>query len=430
MFDNVNPYCLDSLVGLSEQRTVLASDDIYDDRGFKLWAKGQPVSHDLQDKLLRRRLRKPLETSLEVEDALSFRDISAAAVEFIERFPHIGRIAGRGALGMLRDLQSFPVPTPLRLLLTAAQVNDPRSFQHTLSTVLVCAGLADRAGMSEHDARLLMVAALLHDIGEIYIKPDYLKSAYRLGPHEWKHVASHPRIGQMLIQEVSTLPSAVALIVGQHHERLDGSGYPNQWARARQHPLSNWLAVADTASAILARADAGAPLRVALALRVVPEEYDRQAVGVMTQALRYSGDAYGGDGDAHCIQRAGDTWRQVVQAARLAASLCREGTEAFVRTLAAATASVLSNLEKSLRATGVVDTEHLCFASSDGELLAEIGLVVRETEWRLRNLARNVHLQAEIHAGGATLGELAGLVAARDTPAATIDAPRAALAAA
>lgn len=419
MFDTVNPYCLDSLVGLSEQRTVLASDDIYDDHGFKLWAKGQPVSRELQEKLLRRRLRKPLEVSLEVEEAVSFRDIVAAAADFIERCPHVGRIAGRGALGLLRELQSFPLPSPLRLLLTSAQVSDPRSFQHTLSTVLVCAGLADRAGLNEHDARLLLVAALLHDVGELYIKPDYLKSAYRLDPHEWKHVASHPRIGQMLIQEISTLPSAVAQIVGQHHERLDGSGYPNQCPRTRQHPLSNWLAVADTASAILARGDAGAPLRVALALRVVPEEYDRQAVGVMTQALRNSADAYGGDGDAHCIQRAGDTWRQVARAGQLAAALCTQGTEAFVRAVAAATGSVLSNLEKSLRATGVIETAQLRCAAGDVELLAEIGLVVRETEWRLRNLARNVHLQAETHAGGATLNELSCLVEVLDPPAAT-----------
>jgi hypothetical protein len=276
--------------------------------------------------------------------------------------------------------------------------------------VLVTAGIAARAGLSEHDAQLIVVAALLHDVGEMYVNPEYLKSAHRLEPSEWKFVASHPRIGQLLIQELTTLPAVVAQIVGQHHERFDGSGYPSQMAGEKMHKLSSWLAVADTATAILARGDAGAPMRVALALRIVPEEYDRKAVSALLQAMKSVGDVYGEDGDCLCIKRANATWAQVNGAMSAAALARTAASDAFAREIANATLGVLGNLDKSLRATGVIDSDQLNGLGNDPQLMSEICLIVKETGWRMRNLARNIYLRAEAHAGGVNLDELMPLI--------------------
>lgn len=412
-FQSANQYVVNSVVRLSEQRQICAAEDIFDDRGNKLWAKGNRISNDLQERLLQRKLAKPLETALTVENALCFADIVRATESLLADNPLLKRIAGPAAVGVLRSLESFSIPAPIRLLLTTAQVNNQHAFRHTMYTVLVAAGLATRLGASDRDAQTAAVAALLHDIGEMYINPDFLDGSHRLEPHQWKYVASHPRIGELLIREMTTLPAVVAQIVGQHHERLDGSGYPAQIPKSDQHRLSNWLAIADTTCAILAHGDAGAPQRVALALRIVPEEFDREAVATILAALRDGKNlGYGQPGDRAAIVRAQRTWQRIGAAIAEIDRLETESPTASIAEMSRHTRAALVNLEKSLRATGVVETDQLGSDVNDQELLSEIFLISREATWRSRNLARNIHLRAESGAHGMdNLAQLEPLIA-------------------
>lgn len=413
-FNAVNQHCLNSIVELAETRTVEASEDIYDERGMKLWAKGKPVSAELQEKLLRRKLAKPLEATLNVEGAVAFGDVVGACRARLDETPVFKRLIDREALALIDGLRNLPLPQPLRLLLTAAHAKGSNSFKHAIATIIVAAGLAARMRISDHDAQLLLTAALLHDLGEMYINPDYLRDSYRLPPAEWKHVASHPRVGQLLITELTTLPSSVALCVGHHHERLDGSGYPNQLERSKHTRLGSCLAVADSVAAILARGDVGAPLRAALALRIVPEEFDHEAVAAVTQALRNGDDSFGTAGDrgfAQAVEASVERLRR-----NIAASLAIHGSasHSFVRQSAESALVLLHSLDKSLRSTGVLEAISLGPDVIDNELVAEINLVVREIDWRMRNLARNVHLRAEAFDQGTHLPALRPLVEALD----------------
>lgn len=415
VFNSVNQHCLKSIVELAETRTVEAAEDIYDDRGMKLWAKGKPVSADLQEKLLRRKLAKPLEATLTVESAVAFGDIVGACRTHLDENPLFARVVNRNALGLINGMKNIPLPQPLRLLLTTAHAKGSNSFKHALATILVSAGIAARLNATEHDAQLLLMAALLHDLGEMYINPDYLRDSHRLCPAEWKHVASHPRVGQLLIAELTTLPAAVGLCVAHHHERLDGSGYPNQVERTNHSRLGSWLAVADSVGAILSRGDFGAPLRAALALRIVPEEFDHDAVAVVTQALRNGDDSFGmslPDGDF--TTRAKASWARLLATIACAELLQRSANDPFARQTAGAALNLLQNLHKSMRSTGVMEACSLGVEALDNELVAEINLVVREVDWRMRNLARNLHLRAEAHANGSQLDQLAPLIQALD----------------
>jgi HD-GYP domain-containing protein (c-di-GMP phosphodiesterase class II) len=412
LFNTVNQHCLKNIVQLAETHTVEAAEDIFDERGIKLWAKGKPVSADLQEKLLRRKLAKPLEATLTVEGAVAFPDLVDACRAHMDQNPLFARLVNRDALGFLNGMKAIPLPQPLRLLLTTAHANGSRNFKHALATMLISASIAARLNASEHDAQILLMAALLHDLGEMYIHPDYLNYSYRLQPNEWKHVASHPRVGQLLIQELTTLPVAVGLCVAHHHERRDGSGYPNQIDGSKHNRLGDWLAVADSVGAILSRGDCGAPLRAALALRIVPEEFDRDAVGVVTQALRKPDDSFGQDSDCSCIGNAQATWKRLSSAIGVAEALYGSTDLPFVRQTVGAALLQLHNLNKSLRATGVAEADSL--GELDAELIAEICQIIKEVDWRMRNLARNLYLRAEGHAEGKGVAMLSPLIEALD----------------
>lgn len=415
MFDSTNRHCLESIVRLSESRAVAAADDIYDEHGTMLWAKGKPVGRELQERLLQRKLKRPLETSLLVDGAVTVADLHEACRRAIDESPMLQRIGGtaegRAALG---ELPRLSLPPAVRLLLTTVRENHGASYQHMILTLALSAGLAGALRLPGNDAQTLLLAALLHDLGEIYINPAYFNAGRRLEPSEWKHVASHPRVGQLLIQQMTPFPAEVAAAVGHHHERLDGSGYPFQVRGEQMSATASRLAVADSVAAILARGGDGVASRVGLALRIVPEEFDRAAVGVVVSALRGLDEPCACAAERPCMDRGKAELAWIGQALEQARVLAGPGTSPLVREIALAAWSVLNNVGKALRASGALDAEALGESDLDPVLVQEICMVMREVEWRMRNLARNVHLRAESLAGGDALNALSGLIAALD----------------
>jgi HD-GYP domain-containing protein (c-di-GMP phosphodiesterase class II) len=71
-----------------------------------------------------------------------------------------------------------------------------------------------------------MMAALLHDVGKVWIKEDILSKNGKLTPDEFAIMQKHPEIGEKIIKDADCLRSAQALI-RHHHERFDGKGYPD-----------------------------------------------------------------------------------------------------------------------------------------------------------------------------------------------------------
>lgn len=416
----VNPHCLAHIVDLSETHQVIAADDIHDDRGNKLWARGSPVSRDLHDKLLRRSLARPLESSLSVENGATMENIVADALARIDENTVLSALAGSsGARGLLRDMRKLALPGPVKLLLTSARENKRATYTQGLATMLVCAGLASRLELSEHDANMLIVAALVHDIGEMYINPEYLEASKHLSPSDWKYVASHPCVGHAFIGEFTSFPAAVGACVLHHHERLDGSGYPFQLGGKVIERLSAVLAVADSVSAIALRGGCGMRIRLEVALRIVPEEFDRGAASVINLALQSLPAETCDAGRGSCLGRIVPILHQLTCSMAAAQALLTATRSTAVTATGRYVLSVLGNIEKSLRATGVFETTQLAAIESDANIMGEICLIVREVSWRLRNMARNVHLRIEKTGNPAELESVCGLIALLDPVAQT-----------
>jgi hypothetical protein len=159
-----------------------------------------------------------------------------------------------------------------QLLLTTALATRPETFPHAVQAMALAGALTktQRAGV---DMRMAMIAGLLHDIGEVYIQPLYLDRSKALDVIGHKHLVVHPRVAQMLLDTATDYPKAIGRAIGEHHERLDGSGYPARLRGDAVSPLGRILDVVEVTLGILR--DAQAPLtRASFALRVVPGEFD------------------------------------------------------------------------------------------------------------------------------------------------------------
>jgi len=419
-FHSVNPHCLEHIVALSQSHQVIADRDISDDKGVKLWAKGLPISQSLHEKLQRRRLSQPLESSLNVEGGISFAQIVEDTLSFIEEHPLVAAIAGNSdARGLLRDIQKLQLPGPAKLLLTSAREKQTASYQHSLAAMAICAGLASRLGLSPNESSMLIIAAMLHDIGEMYVNPQYLHDDKVLAPADWKNVAVHPCVGHAFIREFTNFPSAVAECVLHHHERLDGSGYPFQIMGQAIGRLGNIIAVADSASAIVIRGGESLRERIEVALRIVPEEFNRTTVSAINAALRAHPKDNGNNSPQDFASRITPVLERFAKARAVAESLTNGTQPANVEAVGNYVLAVLDNLHKSLRATGVYDPSQIAAINDDPLIKNEICLIVGEISWRLRNLARIVHLRMEKTGSSEELKQIAELIVALDPASAS-----------
>lgn len=267
-----SPEVLQAIVKAGETYSIIASQDIVDVRGLKLWAKGQPVSAALQQRLLDRKLQRPLEACLAVEDGVTLFGLHDDLQAFLDSEAPLGLALRPWAPVLLAQVKQLPLHSVAQLLLTTALATRPDTLPHAV-TAMALAGAMASSRNNLIDTRLAMLGGLLHDIGEVYIQPRYLDF---IGPMDLighKHLVVHPRLAQMMLSSTTDYPEALCRAIGEHHERHDGSGYPARLMEHNCSELGRLLAVAELACGISRKGNA--PLtRASFALRVVPGEFD------------------------------------------------------------------------------------------------------------------------------------------------------------
>lgn len=111
-------------------------------------------------------------------------------------------------------------------LATAIEAKDPYTRGHSKRVTQFAIVLAERFGVSEDDVRNLQYGATLHDIGKIGVSGEILNKRGRLTHEEYDAIKRHPVIGDHIIERVDFLQGARPIVRG-HHERFDGTGYPD-----------------------------------------------------------------------------------------------------------------------------------------------------------------------------------------------------------
>lgn len=373
---------------------VAAHDIVCAESGMKLWAKGKTVTPQLQDKLLKRKLTQPIETSLTVKDGVKGSQIVEIAQRQLENHEALGKLAGRKAGVIVSLLMDLDLQAPIKLLMTAAQDRHDGSFEHAVSVCLTTTALALRAGWPNSVVEQVVLAGLIHDVGELYVNPEYLQAKRQLSPEEWMHVVVHPKVGAMLLQETTTYPSEIADMVFSHHERMDGTGYPRQLTGVNLGREAQVLSIAETVAAILVKRD-NSICRAAFALKVILREYDPTLVGLLTSLVDSSTcqlpDDFQLDDAIQSVHHQAESLKAIVQAALM---LSRVPLEPKLRQLAERCLAVTSKLYASLKATGASEycNYEQNIENDSAEILLSLEIIPSEIRWRIRNLARDIEL--------------------------------------
>lgn len=129
------------------------------------------------------------------------------------------------------------------------QWRDPYTAEHQKRVAALSVAIAKKLGWDEDRIQGLYLAAMVHDIGKLAIPAEILTKPSRLSDLEMQMVQGHVKAGYQILKDIP-FPWPIAKIVEQHHERLDGSGYPHQIKGQEIIPESRVLAVADMLEAI------------------------------------------------------------------------------------------------------------------------------------------------------------------------------------
>jgi len=136
--------------------------------------------------------------------------------------------------------------------LPLTKLEDRSTRAHEVRVARLSRAIARRLGMSAAEIAMIGRAALVHDIGKIAVPNALLAKGMSLLDQEWELMERHVSAGFDLLSQ-SGAPIKVALIALQHHERLDGSGYPSGASGDAILFESRIVAVADVVDAITAR---------------------------------------------------------------------------------------------------------------------------------------------------------------------------------
>jgi len=258
-------------------RSVDSGQPPKEDRGFTLYRSGKvPFNERERERLMahgaefvyirmadQTRFRKEIETHIDAVSqnpvlAISERsaivyETSVALMNELLAEPHSSAWSQRAGR-VSRAITTLVLDDPTAFShLFAASHHDFYTATHMVNVATYMVPLAYALGYHDpEELNRICQAGLLHDIGKVYISEEILNTPEKLSDEDWALIRRHPEMGCTHLSDYEGIHPLVLTATRQHHERLDGSGYPDGLSSDQIHPVSRICAVVDCFDAMTA----------------------------------------------------------------------------------------------------------------------------------------------------------------------------------
>lgn len=387
-----SPHYLRALTDMADRRAVVTQDAIYTDNGIKLVEKGARIDSRLYDRLVQHKLREPIDRHLTVENAVDVPALIAAGQDLAEQgvLPQMLAQALGSAGKLLAPLRSVSLPDPVAFKLTVMRDQRPGLFEHSLQMMMVAVFLGLKSGLSERDCVPLAAAALLHDAGVLHMDPAWMDPLNKVTGVQRKHLVAHPITSMLMLKDAGVYPRSVEIAVLEHHERMDGSGYPRGLPGAEISPMGRILLLAEVVTAFYEKYTDMPAQRLSLVLRLNHRKFPAALVAHVLPLLHedVARDSalmpLGADAPVQIDTLAGafEQWEQLKAALPPAARQEPGSVFAFADIRLQALQKALIEAGSHPRQQGDL-LEQL---QGDALGLAEVALVGREALWQLQSI--------------------------------------------
>jgi len=135
--------------------------------------------------------------------------------------------------------------------ISTLKTSDEYTFKHSVDVATISMIIARKQGFSEKDVYNIGIAGLLHDMGKSKVPPEILNKPARLNEAEFEIMKKHSILGFEILREKKEFSDEVALAVLQHHEKMNGTGYPFGYTGDKIIPYAKILSVSDVYDALV-----------------------------------------------------------------------------------------------------------------------------------------------------------------------------------
>lgn len=223
-----DPIYLKSVTELGDDQPLVTTQDVCSSTGIKLVSGGTRFNSSLYSKLLQHKLAPPLDQCLSIEDSVTNASLVGELPAFLTQDGRLQPMqSAMPDCGIFEKvLAKVPLHPTISFKLAVMREKRPELFRHSIYLTLICIYAGVRCELDSGKLVQLATAALLHDIGILHIDPALLERSHTLSDSERHHLYAHPLTAWIIMKECPGYSQEVLDAVLQHHERLDGSGYP------------------------------------------------------------------------------------------------------------------------------------------------------------------------------------------------------------
>jgi putative nucleotidyltransferase with HDIG domain len=174
------------------------------------------------------------------------------------------------------------------ICMTKIREKDTYLLEHSLNVAILLANFGTHVGLDEEQIQELALSGFLHDIGKIKIPDEILHKPGRLNDQEMTIMKDHVYYGTKVLVEMG-MPDSIVKTIGQHHERLDGYGYPEGLRGNEITAFGRMIAIVDTYDAITAdrcyKVGMSSKKALQILLQDTPEKYDEVLVTQFVKSI-------------------------------------------------------------------------------------------------------------------------------------------------
>tara|TARA_R110001583_G_scaffold14560_1_gene60627 strand:+ start:68 stop:1402 length:1335 start_codon:yes stop_codon:yes gene_type:complete len=279
---------------VNKKNQVRATEDIFNEQGVLLVKKGMPISEQLADQVIKHKLLRPIEHSVNIEKIIDAGRLFKAFSFLFTRYPDCEAVHQNMTLEMLlRDLcGEYGRFSLLQQKMTVLSMQRPHEFEKGLFCAWFSMALARKMDLSMQQISDAFMAGLIHDTGMLHISSEILDKREALTPTEWRTIQSHPLIGDLFLKQIPGLSPIVARATLEHHERRDGAGYPAGKFSENLCTEGQIVAIADSICAIRMLRLSGTEGNLANLLPIIQfneRSYDPGSYKALFSLIRTSG---------------------------------------------------------------------------------------------------------------------------------------------
>jgi putative nucleotidyltransferase with HDIG domain len=377
---------LKAIASCGDKRSLVVSQPIYSATGIKLLEVGAKVDSRILDRLFGHKLAQPIDRCVTSQDAVRPKDLVARARELVAAAPLLSHfettLATQQAGRLWSAFAAAPLPPAIAMRLTVARDTATAVYEHSLASAFTALFIGSRVRFAQGDQQLLATAALLHDIGMMHADPALYAAEKPLDVTGRRNLYAHPVIGQLIVQREPSLSAAVATAIAQHHERVDGTGYPKGMAGEAIGKFARVLMLVEIVLAMAEHHRDQAELQLSLVLRLNHRSFDRRLSDAVLAALPRmalkESDAPDGCAEHQKVSALIEAWPQLRNSRPPAAG---DAAAEFLD-------SRIGRLRRWLADAGLGDPEAAARAANDEPMVrAEMEALAREALWHARQIA-------------------------------------------